>query len=250
MRIDDHSFSEQLRLHASSLDLEDLAPVGAWDYGQSIRRAKNKTFFYDLSVKSFYPLGLHHPLMLRSAVTDTAPVPFVATLADKLPVLAQSKWIVLSAAAYGMFKQNKPITELKAFTISSIWGLKEFENTKHEFISVRLSDGCVFVVSSHELPASDTLVHHGWLNLFLSPEVLGPAGRLAAVQKFLVEVFDLKSIQGLSFTHSGNAVQLSQRGLCVDEAAPKEVVLHFPVSVLKRDVEAIHQLITRKDALC
>lgn len=250
MTIDDHSFSEQLRLHASSLDLESIGPVGDWEFGQSIRRAKDKSFFYDLSARHFYPLGLNHPLMIRSSITDPSPCAISSALVNKISGLAGFKWVVLSASAYAQFKQGKQIVEHEAFTLHSLWGLREFEKITSGTISVRLSDGYWWVLSSVELPNSDSLHHHGWLNLFLSTDVLGPEGRLARVQKMIMSYFHLSQMEGLSFRAKGSAAKLALIGIRADQISATEVELHFPVSVLQADIEKIHQLITSKEALC
>ena len=250
MTIDDHSFSEQLRLHASSLDLESIGPVGDWDFGQSIRRAKNKSFFYDLSARDFYPLGLNHPLMIRSPITDPSPCAISSTLASKLSGLTGLRWVVLSANTYDQFKQGKKTVEHEAFTLHSLWGLRDFEKVTSGTLAVRLGDGYWWVLSSLELPGSDTLSHHGWLNLFLSTDVLGPEGRMARVQKMIMSRFDLSRMDGLSFQAKGSAAKLAQMGIRADQVSATQVALHFPVSVLQADIEKIHQLITSKEALC
>jgi hypothetical protein len=250
MTIDDHSFSEQLRLHASSLDLESIGPVGDWDFGQSIRRAKDKSFFYDLSAHDFYPLGLNHPLMIRSTIIDPSPCAIPSTLTSKLAGLAGLKWVVLSANTYDQFKQGKQILEHEAFTLHSLWGLRDFEKIQSTSISVRLGDGFWWVLSSLELPSSDTQSHHGWLNLFLSTDVLGPEGRLAKVQKIIMRYFRLSQMEGLSFQTTGSAAKLALLGIRADQISATEVAFHFPVSVLQADIEKIHQLITSKEALC
>ncbi len=250
MRIDDHSFSEQLRLHASSLDLKTICAVGDWDYGQSIRRAKADSYFYDLSLKNFYPLGLNHPLMIRSLATDGAPQEFNSSLSSKLSGLKLFKWVVLDAKDYRDLKSKRLIHEYDSFSINSIWGLSVFETLEFETFSVRLSDGSLWVCSSLELPASSQLIHHSWLNLFLTPDVLGPEGRLASVHKLLIKVFNPAEIQGLTLRLRGEVHALSQRGILAEKYSESEVSLHFPISVLSSDVEKIYQIIASKELLC
>ena len=60
----DNVFSQALRTHAKSLDLTTTMPVGAWSFGQGIRKAHEERFFWELSSSQFSPLGLHHPLSL------------------------------------------------------------------------------------------------------------------------------------------------------------------------------------------
>ncbi len=250
MRIDDLYFSELLRQHASSLDLEALCPVGPWEYGQSIRRAKGDCFFFDLSLKNFYPLGLNHPLMLRPTISDPAPKSFSEALKARLPGLESRKWVVLSENAYLRYKPNANEIKRKSFIIDSIWGLKELEVDSADTFSVWLSDASVWVCSKDELPSSDILIHHNWMNLFFNPDVLGPEGRLVEVQKKIMTTFEVTSLDGLSLKLSGSSLALSLLGLLVESVSDSEYMLHFPVSVLFSDIEKVHQMIKSKDFLC
>ena len=251
MGIDDTSFSKQLRLHASSLDLKQIGPVGAWEFGQSIRRALGHTFFYDLSLDHFYPLGLHHPATLRVAAHEDNPQSFGKDLIEALPHLRDFKWAVLSQSRYQDFlKNNNTLVKANA-SLDSVWGWSVLEQNNYQHFSVKLADQTYFLSSIDEIPSSDTFVHHRWLRLFFSTKVLGPNGRLKVVSEQLRKCFNLSQLNGLSFNLPLPLNQLSSQGIKAEHFSSHEVTLHFPISVLISDIENVEQIVkSQRISLC
>jgi hypothetical protein len=251
MGIDDNSFSQQLRYHASSLDLKHIGPVGDWDFGQSIRRATGDSFFYDLSLSHFWPLGLNHPLALKSDFRDSTPQIFKSDLVGQLPHLEKFKWVVLSDKAYLDFKNAHPLTEKINAAIDSLWGWKLLEAKQTQAFSVKLADNSFWVCSIDPLQSSDLVKHHAWLNLFLSTTIIGPQGRLAAVQDMLKKTFNQTELSGLNLNLTMDCERLSAKGIKAQAQSPQESTLHFPVSVLKSDLEQVEQLVHQaRNSVC
>ena len=251
MGIDDNSFSQKLRLHASSLDLNLIKSVGEWDFGQSIRRATGDTFFYDLSLSHFWPLGLNHPLSLGSESTDPSPQSFRPELVERLPHLEKLKWVTLTKESFLDFKKTHPLSLKIGSDIDSIWGWKLLEEKQPQSFCVEFSDASYWVCSTDPLPNSSLLKHHSWLDLFLSTTILGAQGRLVAVQSMLKQVFNLSQISGLNLSVALSSDRLDTRGIKVRAKSAHESSLHFPVSVLKSDVERIKQIIDEaRNSVC
>jgi len=245
MKIDDQEFSEKLRLHASSLDLDHLAPVGDWTYGQSIRRAKEKSFFFDLSSAHFYPLGLNHPLMLKVISTDNQAQSFHPSLSKDLPHLTALKWTVLSENTFLKYAASNSVVVLSSFALTSIWGIKELEDSQIENLAIKIPDGSYFLCSKHPLPLSETTIHHGWIKLFLSPEVIGPAGRLIKIQQNISHHKILLPVSGLCFQVMIPQSKLHQAGIKTDYLDELTSKLCFPVSVLKSDIDKIAEILNK-----
>lgn len=251
MGIDDNSFSQKLRLHASSLDLNLIKSVGSWDFGQSIRRAIGDAYFYDLSLSHFWPLGLNHPLSLGPESTDPSPQSFRSELVALLPHLEKLQWVVLCEKSYLDFKKGHPVLEKSGTDLDSIWGWKFLEEKQPQSFCVEFADASYWVCSTDPLPNSSLLKHHSWLNLFLSSTILGPQGRLVAVQSMLKRVFNLPEISGLNLSVSLSSDLLDTQGIKVRAKSAHESLLHFPVSVLKSDIEKVKQLVEQaRNSVC
>ena len=116
----DNLFSQALRTHAKALDLTTTMPVGAWSFGQGIRKAHKDNFFWELSSSQFSPLGLNHPTALMSTDDLTsapvAPQVFAKDLVNAFPQLADWTWTLLHAE-HTWLKRD--------WTVSSAWQKSE-----------------------------------------------------------------------------------------------------------------------------
>ncbi len=171
----DELFSRKLFEHAVVGELQELMPVGAWTQAQGIRRGHTNRFFYDLRPDGFLPLGPNHPAALAASI-DAAPLAAISFPADLVrlhPWLAGWHWTI------------RPGTETGDTTLIYEHGWDFFSTARASAWSLPLGDGYEFVASPEALPAPVHSMHHGWLRVFLTVDMLGPAGRLPETRKWL-----------------------------------------------------------------
>ncbi len=246
----DQLFSQALRHHAHSLDLLDLMPVGAWTFGQGVRRAHANRFFWDLSSTNFNPFGLHHPVVLRATgdQTSVSAEEFEKGIIALIPGLEDWRWTLVSA--------DHPILKIKdsSFLLENSllksplgWsGLEKINQLKSW--AVQISESTYFYASTSELPLEvvrdPTAI--AWLKLFFTSDILGPDGRLAQVREQLHIKFPSAKIIGtqLLLSHSSPS-SLQERGLNVDILSSGQVRLCFPLSYLISDLEGVKSLLAQ-----
>lgn len=237
------SFSAELIANSACLDLEKLGPVGEWDYGQGLRRAKENHYFYELRAKDYSPFGVNHPTWLKAKWFEPSALPslqaFPNYLSVKYPILKNWRWSIRKAASStpsDWFEEDS--------TLKSNLGWLGFEKLSQiKGWVVNLKGGHQWIASGEKLtldgPTSAAYSHHELLRIFLSEDVLGENGRLKNWQSTLSK-YDWGQWSGLNFSFATQATQeeLDKIGIAVDVANGK-VQAHFGLSMLTEDVEII-----------
>ncbi len=258
----DHAFSQSLRTHAVCLDLQHTMPVGAWTFGQGIRRAHGNQFFWELRSQNFQPLGLNHPITLRPTNFKTEPQKFPATLSAFFPELATWQWSLVKAEhpwlqrawqTASAWQLAPPTTswscELDA-TFKSEFGWQGFSLLKNlQGWAIHLTPEIVWIAAPTPLPDSQAECGAHWpvMQLLLQADVLSPTGRIQEVQQKLRSLFAPADIAGLNVRlETRHAAELSQRGLAGDSVPPSHLGLAFPLSFLPSELHEIAQLLKTK----
>lgn len=260
----DNLFSQALRMHAKSLDLNTTMPVGTWSFGQGIRKAQGESFFWELSSSQFSPLGLHHPttLMLADESTD-APVEslaFAKDLTNGIPQLAQWTWTLLHADHPWLNRQWSISTAWQKShgawlmeddaTLKDSLGWQGFSELSHlEGWAVKLSQNVYWVASPSALPQDGLAARseRALLRLFLSTDALGPQGRLQELRHLLQTTFPSALVTGLNVRIADlSALDLAPRGLSCDDIGDKGIGLCFPLSFLREDLAGVTKLLSTK----
>jgi hypothetical protein len=260
----DNVFSQALRTHAKSLDLATTMPVGTWTFGQGIRKARNESFFWELSSSEFSPLGLHHPTALVNtdelAAPPVAPQIFPSDLLNAFPQLANWTWTLLSAdhawlkrewtVSSAWKKSDGPWLMEEDATLKDSLGWQGFSVLPHlAGWAVKLNSSTCWVASPATLPQDglSASTQRAQLRLFLSTDALGPEGRLQEWRRLLISTFPEAQVTGLNVRLTDQStVELAQRGLSCDDLGGKNIGLCFPLSFLKEDLAGVVKLLSMK----
>jgi hypothetical protein len=254
----DNIFSRELRRHAGSLDLTSCAPVGDWNFGQGIRRAAEKSFFWELRAQHFLPLGLNHPIDLSVSSDPLALTPqsFSADVIALFPVLKDWTWSILPSDHEWLKKTwvdatawkkayGENLREDATFKAATGWlGFSVLERLKSWAIPM---GEFTWVASNQSLPAgglaSEKMIRT--LKILLSLDVLAPTGRLAELAQLIQSTFPQASLEGLNLQVKHAHPTFSARGLAHDSPQPGVIGLCFPLSFLPEDLVGIEKLLTQ-----
>lgn len=245
----DKTFSEHLISHSRSLRLTTVAPVGPWTYGQGIRRAEGSAFFWDLSATNFKPLGLNHPLELKTSTRQDGPIyNFSDGLIKNFPLLSEFKWTLLPVQHPWLAAQTGEacFAEMDC-TLKCDSGWVGFEKLEHLSTWIVSIDGqTLWVASKNPLPHQELppAQSHPWLHAFLSSDAIGPTGRLRELAELLTHSLNPTARSGLILTfHNRAPHDLSRRGLNCDIVGDGEIRLCFPLAILSEDVSGLQKLL-------
>ncbi len=247
--------SSEVDRHARCLELEKLAPVGSWEFGQGLRRASDDAFFLDLRQEGFCPFGVNHPCVLASLIEsndDLSPRTFPAELSQAFPGLAHWTWCVLGVEHPWL---DKPWSSMGPWlhenaTLKDDLGWAGLSRAQSLLgWSVSLGGGLWFVAAPGMMPASaDTptvRAARAWISLLFTPEVLGPSGRVSSLRSLLRSRFPWGAWQGLNhrFVPRGNDVMstvraLASQGLAVSVEGA-EVIACYGLSLWPADLSLI-----------
>lgn len=244
----EQSFSAQLRAQAACIDLGQRMPVGAWDYGQGIRRAKGQSFFYELRSKSFCPFGINHPVMLKARMHvpdhEVTVHEFPEHLKAIFPSLTSWRWTIQSPEQVG----SPENAYHEAPDLKSNWGWHGFSVLEScDVWVVHLNENLRWV--ARKVPTSpvaqgpNALEAQSWAKLFLAADVLGPKGRLMEWITHMKQ-YSWGEWQGLNFSFlpklspTEAADSLAQAGIAVDISNEK-IQASFGLSMMPADVETI-----------
>ena len=221
-----------------------MGSVGDWSYGQGIRKASGDHFFYELREKYFFPLGLNHPVGLRTKWFHSDPLIctqyFPTHLCESFPILKDWSWCIRpktnNKISSKWFKENS--------TLKNSFGWDGFNHLQAiEGWSVELNDDYEWVASNSLIePGQSTPAAFSFqeqIKVFLSEDVLGNQGRLKDWMEKL-SVFSWGEWKGLNFcfkTHCSLS-ELNNAGIAVD-IINGEIHAHFCLSMLPEDVENI-----------
>lgn len=242
------AFSNELMGHAACLELANLGPVGAWDYGQGIRRAKDQSFYYALSREDFSPFGTNHPLALRSRLLDPTRElkihVFPVFLVTAFPVLQDWQWTIADTQLATSLPEA--LYENATLKCDNGWsGFTHVGQLTHWV--VELGNGLSWW-ASRETPvpadhSTTALEQEALIDLFLSADILGPQGRLREWQDFMKR-YEWGQWSGLNFSIRTKAPvltaqqELAHAGLQVS-IEKDNLVSCFGLSMLADDVDRI-----------
>lgn len=260
----DNVYSQALRTHAKSLELDATMPVGEWTYGQGIRKAHGNHFFWELSSKNFSPLGLHHPTALVAidvpVVNQEAPQSFAVDLLKAFPQLADWKWTIVKGDHAWMKrewthssawkKKSGPWLFETDATLKGALGWQGLEEiTQLKGWAVQLNSELCWIASNSDLPLDGMAAptERAQLRVFLSADALGPHGRMQELRHQVSSSFNAATIQGLNVELNAPSSEFfSAKGLSCDDIGGKKIGLCFPLSFLKEDLAGVAKLLPGK----
>lgn len=239
--------SQALDEHARCLDLSKLMPVGEWDHGQGLRRAKDQAFFFDLRAANFLPFGPNHPLEIAAKLggsLDTSPHAFPPSLEKVMPGCSTWTWSVFHKDHKWLsrsWRTDGPwLFEDATLKCGAGWrggsrllGLQGW--------SVSLPNDLMFCASPSKLPVTTSYSASAWLRLFFSEDILGPEGRLRSWQLWLAELCPWGTWEGMNLSFNarpGSRESLAKEGYAVDETDGL-ITAHFALSMWPEDVYTI-----------
>lgn len=242
-----NTFSTELLANAACLDLTQLGPVGDWNYGQGIRKAKDNHFFYELRAQYFFPLGINHPISLKSKWLQfdflLTIQSFPSHFCESFPILREWNWCIrprTTTTNPHWFRENS--------TLKDPLGWDGFNRLKDiDGWIVDLNEEYEWVASSSSLgpsgPSQQAFSFQEQIKVFLSEDVFGNQGRLKEwIQK--LSIYTWGKWEGLNFSFKTHASveDLNNAGIAAD-IINGELRAHFCLSMLPEDVENIMRVL-------
>lgn len=255
----DKTFSERLIFNARSLGLTQRGAVGSWICGQGIRRARETEYFWDLSLKSYSPVGINHPTTLAPIEADAwGAHAFSNDMVELYPELTTWQWTVISNQHEWLKTQSWGFVTGWDLTFSAenLWERDATLKTDKGWFGFsqlnKLSSWCVQIdqdtlwcASKKPLPQSDLNKQekHQWFRPFLSSDALGEHGRLAELITLLSDSLKPDERNGLNFKfYNKSAAALLEQGLSCD-SSENNILCYFPLSILHEDIQGLRSLL-------